>query len=73
MIRVGGGFMDIENFFSLYGDQELIKQRREEDKEAKKALGEAANEGGFTPKAAIPSVFKRGSVAQKRNEDINFP
>ena len=51
----------------------MIKQRREEDKEAKKALGEAANEGGFTPKAAIPDVFKRGSVAQKRNEDINFP
>ena len=37
LIRVGGGFMDIENFFSLYGDQELVKQRREEEKEAKRA------------------------------------
>ena len=51
----------------------MIKQRREEDKEAKKALGEAGNEGGFTPKAAIPDVFKRGSITQKRNEEINFP
>ena len=63
--------MDIENFFSLYGDQELIKQRREEDKEARKAQSENQKEDGFTPKAAVPKIFKRGSVG-KRNEENNY-
>jgi hypothetical protein len=30
LIRVGGGFMDIDNFFKNYGEQELAKQRRME-------------------------------------------
>lgn len=25
LIRVGGGFMGIEDFFNIYGEQELIK------------------------------------------------
>ncbi len=30
LIRVGGGFMDIESFYKTYGEQEIIKQEREE-------------------------------------------
>lgn len=36
--------MDIQNFFSSYGEQELVKQRREEEKEARKALAENVQE-----------------------------
>ena len=60
--------MDIENFFALYGEQELIKQRREEDKEARKAMGEGGQDG-FQPKAQIPNVFKR-PIGNKKTEDL---
>lgn len=28
LVRVGGGFMDIDAFFKQYGEQELAKQHR---------------------------------------------
>lgn len=33
LLRVGGGFMDIDNFIKQYGEVELAKQHRQEDKE----------------------------------------
>ena len=32
LVRVGGGFMDIDNFFKSYGEMELAKQHRHEEK-----------------------------------------
>jgi len=32
LIRVGGGFMDIDNFYENYGEMELVRQHRQEDK-----------------------------------------
>jgi len=32
LVRVGGGFMDIDNFYKQYGDQELRKQELEDQK-----------------------------------------
>ncbi len=32
LVRVGGGFMDIESFYKQYGDQEFQKQLRQENK-----------------------------------------
>ena len=37
LVRVGGGFMDIDIFFSTYGGGELVKQEREEAKKLKEA------------------------------------
>jgi hypothetical protein len=28
LVRVGGGFMDIENFYAKYGEQEIAKMNR---------------------------------------------
>ena len=34
LIRVGGGFIDIDSFYNKYGEQELNKQIREEEKQS---------------------------------------
>ena len=31
LIRVGGGTMDIENFYEKYGETELVKQNRQKE------------------------------------------
>jgi hypothetical protein len=35
LVRVGGGFIDIDSFFKQYGDLELAKQKRQDNKDEK--------------------------------------
>ena len=67
LIRVGGGFMGIENFYDLYGEQELINQVRKAEREAKKLAGEGENTG-YVPKAKLPD-FKKKKAAEGNSKD----
>ena len=43
--------MDIENFYTIYGDQEIIRQEREETKKNKVVVDEDFGQGDTTTRA----------------------
>lgn len=73
LVRVGGGFMNGEEFFRLYGEQEFIKQQREEHK--RKGTGEEFEYHG-TPhhdgRVSIDSIPKAKKAAKQMKTNMRY-
>eukprot|EP00347_Sterkiella_histriomuscorum_P014150 403361972 len=62
LVRVGGGFMDIDSFFKQYGKQELDKQHRAEEKLEKL---KHQDDGLNTGRSSIDAIASAKNAANK--------
>lgn len=73
LIRVGGGYMDIENFFKQYGEQELAKQLRQEAANPNHQVeGERLSIEGITNAQRAAAKMKGSGQKSGRNSNIGI-
>ncbi len=65
LVRVGGGFMDIDNFYSNYGEQEYYKWKRQQDEKNK--VQTAADQTPSSKKAETFKMQKKGTQRMDSN------
>lgn len=67
LVRVGGGFMDIESFFKQYGEQELAKQHRQEERDLQKGQDVRMSVDTLQSAKSAASKLKKGLKSGGRN------
>lgn len=71
LIRVGGGFMDIENFYNTYGEIELVRQERDEIKKKNKAAAATVEIENLASDGAPLKLMKNVLVNKfKKNKGV---